>query len=151
MMELPIASASVCIPRSIIPFLHAQNISPIEIHRQLMLVFGNIMTIQHVRKWCCEFSEERWDMHDAVWLSRPRTSTEDAANTIRALLDEDRRLSIRQLTNIGRTTFQNDEEVKNFTMQYFSNLDTTFYQTSMQKLVLHYDKCLNHLGDYVER
>ncbi len=55
------------------------------------------MMIQHVRKWCHEFSEGRRDVHVAVWLGHPRASTEDTVNTIRALLDEDRRLSIRQL------------------------------------------------------
>ncbi len=143
--------ASVYIPRSIILFLHTQNISLIEIHRQLTLVFGNLMTIQHVRKWCCEFSEGRGDVHDVVRSGYPHASTEDTVNMIRALLDEDRRLLIRQLTNIGRTTFQNDEEVKNFTTQYFSNWDATFYHKSMQKLVLRYNKCLNRLGDHVEK
>ncbi len=90
-MELPVVCASVCIPRFIILFLNAQNISPIEIHRHLMLVFGNIMMIQHVRKWCCEFSEGRQDVHDAVRLGHPHASTEDTVNTIRTLLDEDRR------------------------------------------------------------
>ncbi len=52
---------------------------------------------------------------------------------------------------LGGQHFQNDEEVKNFTTQYFSNLDGTFYHTAMQKLILRYDKCLNRLGDYVEK
>ncbi len=113
MMELPIVCVSVYIPRSIILFLHGQNISPIEIHRQLTLIFGNIMTIQHVRKWCREFSEGRRDMHDAVQSGR-RASTEDTVNTIRALLDKDRRLSIRQKQILGGQHFQNDKEAKKF-------------------------------------
>ncbi len=150
MMELPVVCVLVCIPCSIILFLHAQNISPIEIHHQLTLVFGNIMTIQHTRKWCREFSKGRRDVHDAVRLGCPRASTKDTVNTIRALLDENRRLSIWQKQILGGQHFQNDE-VKNFTTQYFSNFDATFYHTLMQKLVLHYDKCLNCLGDYVEK
>ncbi len=102
---LPGVCASVCIPHSIILFLHAQNILPIEIHRQLTLIFGNIMTIQHVRKWCRELSEGRRDVRDAVRSGHPRTSTKDTVSMIRALLDEDSRLSRQQLTNIGRTTF----------------------------------------------
>ncbi len=83
-------------------FTHSKYFA-IKTHRQLTLIFSNIMTIQHVRKWCREFSEGWRDVHDAVWSSRPPASTEDTVNMIRALLDEDRRLSIRQLTNIGRT------------------------------------------------
>ncbi len=90
-------------------------------------------------------------MHDAVRLGHPRASTKDTVNTIRALLDENRRLSKRQKQILGGQHFQNDEEVKNFTTQYFSNLDATSYHTSMQKLVLRYDKCLNRLGNYVEK
>ncbi len=96
MMELLVASAVVCIPRSLILFLHVQNISPIEIHLQLTLIFGNIMTIQHVIKWCREFM--KGDETCMMWCSWGILARVlKIQSTIRALLDENRRLSIRQL------------------------------------------------------
>ena len=39
--------------RSVIKFLNAQRITPIEIHRQLWQVYGpNVMSKQMVRRWC---------------------------------------------------------------------------------------------------
>ncbi len=128
MMELPVACASVRIPCSIILFLHAQNISPIEIHRQLTLVFSNIMTIQHVRKWCREFSEGRRDNahpHSAritqellktfKWaiFEHPPHSP-DLAPSDFALFP-----ALKQI--MGGQHFHNDEEVKNFTTHRCKN------------------------------
>ena len=43
--------------RSVIRFLWAKGTAPIEIHREIRAVYGsNVMTMQHVRKWCREFS-----------------------------------------------------------------------------------------------
>ncbi len=42
--------------------------------------------------------------------------------------------------------FSNDEEVKTFIQNYFANLGTQFYQSSIQKLVSRYDKCMNLFG-----
>jgi hypothetical protein len=37
-------------------FLWAKKVLPVEIHRELVTVYGaNVMTVQHVRKWCREF------------------------------------------------------------------------------------------------
>jgi hypothetical protein len=44
--------------RSVIRFLWVTHVSPIEIHRQLIEVYGNgIMGAQHVRKW---FRVRKW-------------------------------------------------------------------------------------------
>ena len=43
--------------RSVIRFLWAKGTAPIEIHREIQTVDGsNVMTVQHVRKWCRKFS-----------------------------------------------------------------------------------------------
>ncbi len=52
---------------------------------------------------------------------------------------------------LGGKKFFNDEEVKTFTQNYFANLGTQFYQSSIQKLVSGYDKSLNLFGDCVEK
>jgi len=44
--------------RSVIRFLWAKGTVPIEIHREIQAVYGpDVMTVQHVRKWCREFSD----------------------------------------------------------------------------------------------
>ena len=43
--------------RSVIWYLWAKGTAPIEIHREIQAVYGsNVITVQHVRKWCWEFS-----------------------------------------------------------------------------------------------
>jgi hypothetical protein len=42
--------------RSVIRFFYGQEVPPVEIHRELVTAYGdNVMTVQHVRKWCREF------------------------------------------------------------------------------------------------
>jgi len=42
---------------SVIRFLWAKGTTPIEIHNKIQALYGsNVMTTQHVRKWCREFS-----------------------------------------------------------------------------------------------
>jgi hypothetical protein len=44
---------------SVICFSWAKNVPPVEIHRQLVTVYGaNVMTVQHVRKWCKAFDSD---------------------------------------------------------------------------------------------
>jgi hypothetical protein len=46
--------------RSVIRFLRAKKVPPVEIHRELLTVYGaNVMTVQHMRKWCGEFDSGR--------------------------------------------------------------------------------------------
>ncbi len=39
-MEQPIACVSACVPRAVIQFLTVKNTSAVEIHRQLIEVYG---------------------------------------------------------------------------------------------------------------
>ena len=46
--------------RSVIRFFWAKGTAPTEIHWEIETVYGcNVMTVQHVRKWCQEFSGGR--------------------------------------------------------------------------------------------
>jgi len=56
-MAVPIQSPAKCKVRSIIQFLNAKGECPVEIHKQIVAVYGNVMNLQNVTKWCCEFSE----------------------------------------------------------------------------------------------
>ena len=39
--------------QSVIWFFWAKGTAPFEIHREIQAVYGpNVMTVQHVRKWC---------------------------------------------------------------------------------------------------
>ncbi|KAF7270802.1 hypothetical protein GWI33_016260 [Rhynchophorus ferrugineus] len=58
-MDSVIVVTARCEIRSVIRFLNAKKLKSIEIHRQLEKVYGKAcISVQHVRKWCKEFSEE---------------------------------------------------------------------------------------------
>jgi hypothetical protein len=63
-MAAPIQNAAKCEVRSVIRFLNAKFERPAEIHKQIFVVYGNVMNRQNVTKWCREFSEGRTDVHD---------------------------------------------------------------------------------------
>jgi hypothetical protein len=46
--------------RSVIRFLWAKEVPPVEIHRELVTVYGaSVMTVQRVHKWCRQFDSGR--------------------------------------------------------------------------------------------
>ena len=64
-MAAPIPNPVKCEVRSIIRFLNAQNVRPIEIYRQIKQVYGdNAMNEASVRKWCIMFNQGRTNVHD---------------------------------------------------------------------------------------
>ncbi|KAJ8953308.1 hypothetical protein NQ318_012102 [Aromia moschata] len=71
-MELPLRSPARCELRSVIRFLNAKKVSPIDTHHQLVEVYGEkCMDVKNVRKWCHEFSEGRENVHDEQRSGRP--------------------------------------------------------------------------------
>jgi hypothetical protein len=79
---------------SVIRFLNAKCEHPVEIHKQIVAVYGNVMNWQNVMKWCSEFSEGRTDVHDKQRGSRPSLISDDLLQETegesRANLDENR-------------------------------------------------------------
>ena len=65
-MAAPIQSHAKCEVRSVIRFLNEKGECPVEIHKQIVAVYGNIMNWQNVTKWCREFSEGRTSVHVKV-------------------------------------------------------------------------------------
>ena len=64
-MELPLAAPARCEVQAVIRFLNAKGVKPIEIHRQLMEVYGeSCMDVKNVRKGCREFTAGRMEIHD---------------------------------------------------------------------------------------
>lgn len=97
-MEVPVVAPARCELRSVIKFLHAKKIPPIEIHRQLEEVYGEkCMDVKNVRKWCREFSAGRLNVHDEERSGRPSHSDE-TVRKVEELVLEDRRLTLNELT-----------------------------------------------------
>jgi len=70
-MAAPIQSPAKCEVRSVIRFLNAKGEHPAEIHKQIVVVYGNITNRQNVTKWCHEFSEGRTGVHNEQRSGRP--------------------------------------------------------------------------------
>jgi hypothetical protein len=54
-------------------------------------------------------------------------------------------------TFLGGQWFHDDSEVKEAINTWFASQTASFYDAGIQKLVPHYDKCLNNGGNYVEK
>jgi hypothetical protein len=70
-MAAPIQSPAKCEVHSIIQFLKMKGERPVEIHKQILAVYGGIMNWQNVMQWCHDFSEGRTDVHDQQRSGRP--------------------------------------------------------------------------------
>lgn len=86
--------------RAVIRFLNAKHVSPSEIHRQLVEVYGgHVMSKPHVYKWCKTFDNGKQHTRDENRSGRPRSSTTDEnILKIDAMIKEDRRLKIRSIS-----------------------------------------------------
>jgi len=56
-MAAPIQSPAKCEVLFVIRFFNAKRERPVEIHKEIVAVYGNVMNWQNVTKWCREFSE----------------------------------------------------------------------------------------------
>ena len=83
--------------RSVIRFLWAKGAAPIEIHREIQAVYGSdVMTVQHVRKWCREFSGCRLSVTDEQRSGRPSMSA-DLVPAIEETVCANRRVLLKEL------------------------------------------------------
>jgi hypothetical protein len=65
-----------CEIRSVIRFLNARNVKPVDIHCQICKVYSeNAMSDGMVRKWVRTFNEGHDNMHDEPRSSRPSVVT----------------------------------------------------------------------------
>ena len=76
-MAAPIQSPAKCKVCSFIRFLNAKGERSVEIHKQTVAVYGNVMNRQNVTKWCREFSEGKTDVHDEQRSGRPSLISDD--------------------------------------------------------------------------
>lgn len=98
-MELPLVNVSTCELRSVIRFFTAKNETAVNIHRNLVSVYGEgCMSIQMVRRWRSWFLEGRQNVHDDERSGRPVTATDNAAiAAVRNVVEADRRVTIDEI------------------------------------------------------
>jgi hypothetical protein len=72
----------------------AKNVPPVEIHREIVTVYGaNVMTVQHVCKWCRAFDSGQVNVMDEQRSGRPSTSA-DLVQDVDAAVQADKRVSV---------------------------------------------------------
>ncbi|XP_075210291.1 histone-lysine N-methyltransferase SETMAR-like [Lycorma delicatula] len=96
-MEVQLVNPAKCEIRSVIRFLHAKGTPPVDIHRQMTEVYGDkCMSVQHVRKWCREFSTGRKEVHDEEQSGRPSV-LEAVIEMVKREALQNRRITAREL------------------------------------------------------
>ena len=99
-MAAPIKSPAKCAVRSVIRFLNAKGERPAETHKQTVAVYGNVMNLQNMTKWCSKFSEGRTDVDDEQRSGRPSLISYDLLHKIEGEIRANRRVTIRELNHI---------------------------------------------------
>ena len=67
------------------------------------------------------------------------------------LAPSDYHLFLHMKRELGGKRFQSDDDAKNAVELWLSSLAGSFFEEGLDKLVTHYDKCLNIGGNYVEK
>ena len=157
-----IEGAADCEIQSVIHFLNARNVLPNEILHQICQVYGNnAMSDGMVRKWVRMFNEGRENVHDNTRL-HSAAQTQDLITSFRLeqmdhppytpdLAPSDFHLFLHLKKFLGGKQFDNNGDLKDAVQKWLTSKAVAFYEEGIQKLVPHYDKCLNNGGEYVEK
>jgi len=142
-----------CEIRSVIRFLNARNVLPIETHHQIYQVYGdNAMSDGMVRKWVRMFNEGRENLHDEARSRRPSLVNDDFVRKVNERVRDDRRFTISDLSLhfrlISRTLFYH---IVSSHWGWLTSQAAALYEEGIHKLVPRYDKCLNNGGEYVKK
>jgi hypothetical protein len=82
----------------VIRFLNAKNVQLVEIHRQIVEVYGEgIMNEGNVRKWCRLFNKGRTNVHDEELSGHLSLVTDDLRKGVNAKIQENMRFTISEL------------------------------------------------------
>jgi len=103
-MAWPIQSPTKCEVRSVIRFLNAKGERPAEIHKQIVVVYCNVMNRQNVTKWCREFSEGRTDVHDEQRSSRSSFISDDFLQEMEGEIPPNRSVTSHHSRSVFKTT-----------------------------------------------
>jgi len=90
-MELPLRVASKFEVRAVIRYFTATGDDASAIHRKIHEVYGDVISIQMVRRWRQQFLDGRTDVSDEPRSGRPSEINADTINTVRFLIESDRR------------------------------------------------------------
>ncbi len=88
-MNLPLATSSKFEVRVVIRYHTAKGKDASAIHWRIVEKYGNIMSVEMVRRWRCQFLEGRTDIGDELWSGRLSENTEDTVNAVHRLIEED--------------------------------------------------------------
>lgn len=98
-MAATIFDPTSCEVHAVIRFLHTNNASATEIHRQLYEVYGpNIMSEGVVRHWCRMFKDCQTNIHDEQWVGQPSVAADDVVLKVDAKVRENRCFTITELS-----------------------------------------------------
>jgi len=87
--------------RSVIRFLKATNVLPIEIHHKICKVYGdNAMSDGMVRKWVRMFNGGRENVHDEARSGCPYLLNDDLVRNVNERVRDDRRSTISDLSQL---------------------------------------------------
>ncbi|GBM48453.1 hypothetical protein AVEN_98989-1 [Araneus ventricosus] len=93
-----IADPADCKVRSVIRFLNANNVKQVEMHRQLVEIYGeNVVTDGMVRKWVRQFNDGNTNGHDQARSGRPSVVNGGLVAKVDEKIRENRRFTIRML------------------------------------------------------
>ena len=140
-----------CEVRSVIKFLNAQSIAPIEIHRQLcqqsfpadfpLLVAQNCHGVPVVEKIVHQVGAKATDT---------RTHSKAHGVSIDNEIVVHISLHLKKFLYGQRQRFQNDREAEMSVTLCFQSQAADFYETGIQKLIPRNEKYLNSAGEFVE-
>ncbi|GBN91789.1 Histone-lysine N-methyltransferase SETMAR [Araneus ventricosus] len=189
------ADPADCEVRYVMRFLNAKNITPAEIHRQLVEIYGeNVMTdgmdrqgillveflprgetinavryCETLRKmWLAIQNKRRGMLSQGIVLLHDNTRPHSAGVTQNLIQQfgwerfdhppyspdlalSDYHLFLNLKRDFRRRHFYSDEDAENGVQQSLSSLAASFFEEGVDKLVFHYDKCVNNGGNYVEK
>ncbi|UYV71610.1 Tl [Cordylochernes scorpioides] len=156
-----LSSPAKCELRSVIRFLNEKNNSPVEIHRQLVEVYGEkCMDIKNVRKWCQEFNEGRINVHDEQRSGRP-SLPESTVARIDEMVRANRRITLEEIEDglnedcshfsvhkIVSETLGYRKVSARWVDKWLKEAAGEWYNTGITKLVDRMKKVIEHQGDY---
>ncbi|GFV26400.1 uncharacterized protein TNCV_5087131 [Trichonephila clavipes] len=96
-MAAPIQNPAKCEVLSVIRFNHAKGQRPADIHKEIVSVYGNIMSRQNVTKWCLHFSEGRTDVHDEQRTGWPSVISDALLQRTEEAIHANRRLRLKEM------------------------------------------------------
>ncbi len=155
-MELSVAVSSKVKHHTVIRYLTVYGESTSAIYRQLAEVYGNAVKYDVAKRWHRSF-EGRTSLADDERSGRLSIIMEDAINTVQALIDSDRRITVAEIEQYFNNvvcdpiSHGTDDAIKAAVHEYFVKVNRNFFADRILKLITWYEKCLLRMGAYAEK